>query len=241
MKINVAKFVQLTAAIAAVGCDRPPAPAAPQTVTASADPEPPGVPSTSDPPPEVASGPVDDRVTPPEPAPPPPMAETVPMGPPVPALPPELSESAANLAACNKLSPMCEGLPEECRVLSQAPDPSGEQWGMGFRPRVAEQIAACWSTSLRPPKCRTPAMNKCVKTAVMKAKVDKRLDAACNEVLAQCKTAGLKPKYSKDQCLHAVSAVAGQSRIDALRAMGPMAEGCSLDFVLPYYPFGKTW
>ncbi|MBK7585230.1 MAG: hypothetical protein IPI67_34210 [Myxococcales bacterium] len=214
MKIDFAVFAQLTLTLAAAACDRPPASSPIYTA------EPPPEPSVQPPATLVAVG----------------------NGPSEPA-PPEVAngEGRADLTQCANLSPSCEGLIEECRGLAGFGDPGAEGFSPGYRPRIAEEIATCWVANLSPPKCRAPAMGKCVRDAVLRAPIDAATTALCDSTLAECRQAGIKPTYSRDQCQHVLSAVTGRAREDAARVIGPSGEGCSLEYALPYYPFGGTW
>ena len=211
MKIDFARFARLTFAIAAASCDRPP----------------PAVPS------HVAAAPADTAGSlEPEPAGP---------GDPSPAPPPRAEDSPADLSRCASLSPSCEGLIQECQSLAGTGDPGAEGFYPGYRPRIAEEIATCWSASLSPPQCRTPAMGKCVRDAVMRAPIDPTTSPECDQLMAGCSRMGVKPVYSKTDCQKALSSVTGRTREDAARAMGPSGEGCTLEYALPYYPFGNVW
>ncbi|MCC6900544.1 MAG: hypothetical protein IT377_16315 [Polyangiaceae bacterium] len=211
MKIDFARFVRLTFALAAASCDRPP----------------PAVPS------HVATAPSDTAASQePEPAGP---------GDPSPAAAPRTEDSPADLSRCASLSPSCEGLIQECQSLAGTGDPGVEGHYPGYRPRIAEEIATCWSANLAPPQCRTPAMGKCVREAVLRGPIDPQTSAQCDELMAGCTRMGVKPVYSKVDCQKALSSVTGRAREDAARAMGPSGEGCSLEYALPYYPFGNVW
>lgn len=234
MKLDVAKFLQLTAALAAVGCERSRPADAPgndgKVIVAQA--------------PEEAAAREQPKIVPSQassaealapsaeaPSPPAPMVEA----------PPRLSApESPPVAQCANVSPMCESLQDSCNALNRGGDPSGEgAWGFGFTRPVAEQIATCWASKVKPPGCDEKAQKKCVRDAVMKAKVDKKLDAVCSTIIGDCKRAGKPAKWVKDQCVHILSATSGAARDEAARMMGPMGEHCTLDYVLPYAPFGR--
>jgi len=228
VKIDVAEFVKLTALLALTGCaSGKPTPSTggsddSNVIVAEAPSEPKEAPVTIVP----ASEDAGPAVEAPPPSGPPPMAEVVPA--------PE-----ARLAACDRLSPACEGLVESCAALTRGADPSVEgSWGHGFAKPVAEQIASCWAAKVKAPACDYKVMGRCVKDAVMKAKVDRSLDASCTQVMADCKRIGKPAKYTKDQCLHILSSTSGPARTEAARMMGPMGEGCTLDYAVPYSAFG---
>lgn len=212
MKIDFARFAQLTFALATLSCDKPP-PAVPPHVA-----EPPPEPEAA---PAPESGASPSAVASPEPR--------------------EASEPPADLSKCASLSPSCEGLREECQSLAGSGDPGSEGHYPGYRPRLAEEIATCWAANLAPPKCRAPAMGKCIRDAVMRGPVDPAVTPTCDQILSSCTQVGLRPSYSRADCQKALSAVSGRARDDAVRAMGPSGEGCSLEYALPYYPFGQTW
>jgi hypothetical protein len=230
VKIDVGKFLQITAALAAVGCERSRPADSPggdfdttggsKVIVARAPDEP--------------AEPALTKTTPT------PSAEAAPPAPPPPPMTEALPAPALSLAACEKVSPACEGLLESCNVLAVVSDPSAEgAWGHGFSRPVAEQIATCWATKVKPPACDAKAQQRCVKDAVMKVKVDKSLDSVCTRVIGDCKRVGKPAKYSRDQCLHILSSTVGAARDEATRMMGPAGEGCTLDYVLPYSPFGR--
>ena len=212
MKIDFARFARITFALAAASCDRAP----------------PAVPS------HVARAPED------------PLVIQDPSGPPGPDDPSPSPASAddeapPDLSKCASLSPSCEGLIQECQSLAGQGDPGSEGHYPGYRPRIAEEIATCWAANLSAPSCRSPAMGKCIRDAVMRAPVDPSTVSQCDEVMAACSKSGFSPGYSRTQCQQALSAVSGRAREDAVRAMGPSGEGCSLEYALPYYPFGGVW
>ncbi|MBE7482620.1 MAG: hypothetical protein HS104_21895 [Polyangiaceae bacterium] len=211
MKIDFPRFAQLTFALAAASCERPP-PAVP--------------PHVAEPPPEPEAGQVAESGP----------GEGNPAGnEPLPV------EEAADLSRCASLSPSCEGLIQECQTLAGQGDPGSEGYYGGYRPRIAEEIATCWAANLAPPRCRAPAMGKCIREAVLRGPVDAATVPLCDEVIADCAQAGIKARYSREDCQKVLSSVSGQARADAARIIGPSGEGCSLEYALPYYPFGTTW
>jgi len=213
MNIDFARFAQLTCALAAASCDRPPPAVPPHVATPPEEPVPAAAPSEPGRPSE-----------------------------PTPTTPPEASETPADLSRCAVLSASCEGLREECQTLAGQGDPSSEGFYPGFRPRVAEEIATCWAANLSPPKCRPPAMGKCIRDAVMRSTVDPATVAQCDELMASCASSSTRARYTREQCQRALSSVSGRTREDAARVMGPSGEGgCSLEYALPYYPFGQSW
>jgi hypothetical protein len=224
MKIDPRRFAELTFALAALGaCQSAPPAAAPQKPAQRGEPE-----ATESGSAAPASSIADDRV----------------VGPPQgvqgdSSARPE--EAPANLAICQKLSPACEGMIGECMSLSTMSDPSGEGGpGQGFRPRVAEEIAACWSSNVKPPKCRTSGLASCIRQAVLRVSIEPTVEARCDAIRSQCQQAGRKPTWSNDQCTHILSAMMpGYSRDEAERMLGPMGEHCTMEFALPYQPFGK--
>jgi hypothetical protein len=84
-------------------------------------------------------------------------------------------------------------------------------------------------------------MGKCIRDAVMRVPVEASTATTCDQILNGCSQSGMKPGFSREQCQRVLSAVTGQAREDAARAIGPSGEGCSLEYALPYYPFGRTW
>jgi len=214
VKIDVGTFLELTVALATLSCTEVP----PRVPVHTAAPTPGAEPGYQ---PEVggSNGPSDPSRAP---------AETNADGP-------------ADLSKCELLSPSCEGMIGECRSLAGTGDPGAEGYYPGFRPRVAEEIALCWTQNISPPNCRPPAMAKCIRDAVMRTSIDPSTLATCEGLLETCKGAGTPARYTLEVCKSALSSVSGVTRDDAVRAMGPMGEGCGLEHALPYYPFGPNW
>lgn len=128
--------------------------------------------------------------------------------------------------------PSCEGFADECADTVKG--------GMGFRPRVAEAITTCWSKRGQA-ACSAGPKIACIKEAVKQACPDPAVVPKCQSILASCTAAHKKTKFTLDQCVQILSSVTGRDRTDAESAMAPMAEGCTLSFVLPYYPFQLGW
>lgn len=144
--------------------------------------------------------------------------------------------ATGSLAACDRIGPACEGLLDECRSI-----------GESFRPRVAEKFAECFAKA-RPPRCREKALGACMRKAVESACVEPFAEKVCHDFMAACTAAKKPPKYSFEQCTKVVSAVnggpGGHEWDNAnMGLLGPTSESgsCSLQYVLPYQPWGGSW
>jgi hypothetical protein len=226
MRVDRARFLELTLLLSAVACD--------DRTRAAASPSVP-----------AASGPVALVI--------PPMADTAALAPPggANAQPPAPSGASmakastcnsapADLAACRRVSPTCEGLAEECEGLAES-----------FQPRVAEAIALCMTKS-RAPSCRPKSLGACMRKAIEAACVEPDAVQACAEVMQACRAAGKTPKYTAEQCAAIVSSaphtLGTRMGSDAwseamLETLGPTSEdkSCALDYVLAYQPWGISW
>ena len=138
------------------------------------------------------------------------------------------------LEACAHVSPTCEGMIEECRSLAE-----------DLVPRVAEKWAGCFATARG--ACRSRSLGKCMQAAVEHACIEPGAASTCEELMRACHEAGKPPRYTLEQCAKVVSAVTpdgpgGWKEVDEER-MGPdgSQEACSLEYVLPYQPYGWMW
>jgi len=138
------------------------------------------------------------------------------------------------LEACARVSPTCEGAIEECNGLTE-----------DVVPRVAEQWAECFAAAGR--KCRPKWVGKCLQAAVEQVCIEPGAVDTCKELMRACDEAGKSPRYTLEQCAKVVSAVKPDGRaqwkqVDEER-MGPASpqEPCSLEYVLPYQPYGWMW
>lgn len=149
-------------------------------------------------------------------------------------------ETPADLSACHRISPTCEGMVEECGTLDQS-----------FHPRVAEAIAQCM-TKARSPQCRPKSLGACMRKAIESACVEPDAVDACKEVMQACRDAGKPPKYTAEQCAAIVSAAprvfgkrmgSPEWSTEMLETLGPTNErgSCGLDWVLAYQPWGFSW
>lgn len=139
------------------------------------------------------------------------------------------------IAACKRVSPACEGLREECMGLT-----------IQLRPRVAEAFAECMAKA-RAKTCRSRSLGACMRAAIEGSCADPDATKTCEGLMADCRAKGRAPKYTLDQCAKILSATApgaeGDWReVDEERmGFGPSAESCSLEYVLPYQPWGFSW
>jgi hypothetical protein len=139
------------------------------------------------------------------------------------------------VAECKRVSPVCEGLREECMGLT-----------VQLRPRVAQAFAECMAKS-HGKSCRSRALGACMRAAVEGSCADPEATKTCEGLMAGCRAKGREPKYTLDQCAKILSATAPDAEgdwrtVDEERmGVGPSAESCSLEYVLPYQPWGFSW
>jgi hypothetical protein len=148
---------------------------------------------------------------------------------------PSCPDAPASLAACRRVSPACEGLQDECLTLAE-----------DLRPQVAEAWAECFAR-VRPSDCRGKALGACMREAIDATCVDPATVARCEETMQACKAAGTPPQYTLEQCTRIASAVVaggpGEWETVDWERMGPSSAGeaCTIEYVLPYQPFGWMW
>jgi hypothetical protein len=220
MQVDRAEFLRLATLLFGIaGCgDRTPAPAGPPAPTPA--------PSEQQSPVKAQSGgaPLANRVEPPTSARPP--AD--------PAADPSCSNQRGTLRACARVSPTCEGLRGECKTLDE-----------DLVPRVAEKWAECFANAKT--ACRPKSLGACMQAAVEHACVEPGAVATCRSLMKACDDAGSAPSYTLEQCAKVVSAVKpdgpGRWHEVDLERMGPGStqEACSLEYVLPYQPYGWMW
>jgi hypothetical protein len=165
--------------------------------------------------------------------PPPPSAAPIASAPAVPADACSNAKGDAR-SACLKVTSACEGLRDECESLHE-----------DLRPRVAQQFAECFAQT-RAPRCRDKALGACMRRAIESACVEPGATARCETIMRACTAAGKRPKYSLETCAKILSAIVpggpGQwDEVDEERLGPSTAEGCSLEYVLPYQPYGFSW
>lgn len=138
-------------------------------------------------------------------------------------------------SACKRVSPACEGLREECMGLANE-----------LRPGVAQAFAECMAKA-RGKTCRSRSLGACMRAAIEGSCADADATKTCEGLMADCRAKGRSPRYTLDQCAKILSATApgaeGDWRaVDEERmGFGPSAESCSLEYVLPYQPWGFSW
>jgi hypothetical protein len=229
MHVDRREFRRLVALLALASCDRS-GPAWDRTPAVAVPPE--------NAPADAAASPM-VTVTPPEPArtSAPESASSAPDEP-EPPLDPSCSNEKGTLAACKRIGPACEGLAAECRGLTDH----------AFRPRVAEAVAQCFASAKRP-TCRDKSLGACMRKAVESACIERGTITRCRAIMKACRAARREPSYTLQQCAKVLSAAApdpgpsGWDQVDEER-LGPglpTGEGCSLNFVLPYQPWGPSW
>ena len=228
MRIDRNIFLHLTAALATACHEEPTAPPAVAMVPTVSS-------STPASPPESAQ--VSAPVTPGDAAATSPSAlasTSAPVSAPAPSSDPTCSNDIGTLDACAGVGPACEGLAAECRRL-----------GEDLRPRIAQRFAECFAQA-REPACRDKKLGGCMRSAVESACVEPSAASRCQSIMASCRAAGRAPRYTLDQCAKILSATLARgpgkwTQVDAERMGSSFAEGCSLDYVLPYQPYGFMW
>lgn len=157
--------------------------------------------------------------------------------PPRPVAPPEPECGATDTTmVCDQVGPACEGLHDSCLRLSN-----------GLRPPIASAWSKCFAQA-RPPGCRDASLGACMRDAIEESCPLPEMRSRCAEVMAACRDAGHEPQYTMKLCMQVASAVTpdddpmGWERVDWKR-MGPLASTmpCTLEYVLPYQPFGWMW
>lgn len=138
---------------------------------------------------------------------------------------------------CLKVSPVCEGMREECKSLAD-----------DFRPRVAEKWATCFANAGKTCRDDMPKLGTCMREATLATCIEPGTIKKCRELKKACRDAGKAVEYTLDQCVRVLSAVKPSKResdweLVDIERLGPSEEAgsCSLDYVLPYQPFGDSW
>jgi hypothetical protein len=216
MQVDRAEFLRLATLLFGItGCgDRTPAPAAPVSQAQQAQQEVP----------EARQGraPLENR------------AETLAI-PGDPAADPGCSNQRGTLQACARVGPTCEGRREECKRLDE-----------DLVPRVAEKWAECFANAKRG-GCASKPLGTCMQAAVDHACIEPGAVATCKALMKACEDAKTPPRYTLEQCAKIVSAVKPDGpgkwkEVDEERmGPGPTQEACSLEYVLPYQPYGWMW
>lgn len=146
---------------------------------------------------------------------------------------PERCSNEGDTSACMRVSPACEGLPLECAQLAE-----------DLRPPIAQAWAECFAEA-SPPKCRDRKLGACMRAGVENGCTLPGMLERCEQVMGECREAGIEPKYTLEQCGKIASAVTSDSSWADVNweRMGPSsaAEACSIEYVLPYQPFGWMW
>lgn len=197
------RFLGLVVAIGSSACTRAPADAPPAVVVAVEAPKP------TPQPPATATALVDEPARPPE-------KETSScdndVGGPI---------DCAPIAKHERGGPTCEGLGGSCASLAKG--------DYGYRPRVAEAIAACWER-LGKRACSIKERERCNLEGIKKACPEASFESRCEATLAKCRAAGARIRFTKEECVLVASSLKPRDRDWALGAMGPSAEGCRLMF-----------
>jgi len=119
--------------------------------------------------------------------------------------------------------PACEGAESTCDLLAQ---------GYAYRPHAAEVAAACLDR-LGSRVCDIQARKKCYEEGVRSACPEPQFEARCEGAIERCEAARIRPQYTKEECVQAMSAQKGPDRDWPIGAMGPSSEGkCQLMFTV---------
>lgn len=217
MALDTRRFLELTVLLSGVACASRSEPASPPASALAPSPQAyDGPPPPA--PPEVPTDLADNSTTP----------AVVARG--------QSCNDTGNVRECDLLTPSCEG--GEAAMCS---DPE-----FGMRSKIREDFAQCVKKTERgrcPPRT---AARSCLKQAISKGCIDADAEDMCRQLISDCKAAGKKLRYDLATCARIVSAVDARPGSMEWRAMnlellGPTSEdkSCALDYVLPYYPFGK--
>lgn len=159
-----------------------------------------------------------------------------------------VADDVGSTEACDRwdLDPTCESADrlreEQCTSMG---DPV-----KGFKPKVAENIAACVTKRrvTHATGCRGADMHRCIRDAVDKACVEPEMTAECERIVDKCTRRGRGLTFTVEQCAKIASSMGPELRDWALRTMGgdhfdgtPMAEGCTLQYITVYQPWPKNW
>jgi hypothetical protein len=129
----------------------------------------------------------------------------------------------SRIKALKLRGPACEGAENTCELLAQ---------GYAYRPHAAEVAAACLDR-LGKRVCDIQARKRCYQEGVEDSCPEPQFEARCQEALFQCAAAHIRPQYSLQQCVQAMSAQKPADRDWAISAMGPSSEGkCELMFTV---------
>jgi len=213
LQVDRDRYLVLVAALFAPGCAQPPA-----VVSA------PGTIATVDVPPPVASSSPKD-------APQPPAAQDPSSSgsPEVAATSACSQENETGAVDCSGIArlrlggPACEGAAGTCGLLAQ---------GYAYRPRAAQAAAECFER-LGKRLCDIQARKRCFEQAVHASCPEPQFEATCADAIERCNAAHIRPRYTKQECMQALSSLQGGDRDWAAGAMGPSSEGkCELMFTV---------
>jgi hypothetical protein len=119
--------------------------------------------------------------------------------------------------------PACEGISGTCDLLAG---------GKTYRPRAARAAAACMSR-VGARACEIGVRKRCYEEGVRATCPEAQFASVCQAKIDQCKAAGQRVTYTKEECMKAASALTGGERAWALNGMGPSSEGvCRLTFTV---------
>jgi hypothetical protein len=119
--------------------------------------------------------------------------------------------------------PACEGLSGTCDLLAG---------GKIYRPRAARAAVACLNR-MGARACEIGVRKRCYEEGVRASCPEAQFASACEAKMQQCRAAGQRVTYTKEECMKAASALTGGDRNWALGAMGPSSEGsCRLMFTV---------
>lgn len=121
------------------------------------------------------------------------------------------------------IGPACEGVASLCASLAD---------GSMYRPRAAAAAADCFAR-VGARVCDINQRKRCYDEGVHAACPEAKWDEPCATKLAECAARRITPRYTKEECMRAMSALAPGERDWALHAMGPSSEGkCQLMFTV---------
>jgi hypothetical protein len=125
--------------------------------------------------------------------------------------------------AAKLTGPACEGLSGTCDLLAG---------GKIYRPRAARAAVACLNR-MGARACEIGVRKRCYEEGVRASCPEAQFAGACEAKMQQCRAAGQRVTYTKEECMKAASAMTGGDRNWALGAMGPSSEGsCRLMFTV---------
>jgi hypothetical protein len=148
----------------------------------------------------------------------------------------------ADLATCTLVpppGPTCEYFDEAERECRGEADPRTRE----FKPRIAAAIVACLAKqSGTRAVCEIFNASGCVREAIRGSCIEPDAPKKCDTLVAECDALGLNVNFKRSDCELAMSAIPDSTLAEWKKSViGPMNEGCTFEYFLPYNPFSSSW